>query len=174
MSLRRFRTSKTERVSDAGRARLPASSRALMKNRAVLQAEADAFRARFQLPFTARLGSAASPIPPSVCLLCLLPPHTSSFSSTGSSHLLDTLVRPCPARSQTRYLLGSQPLSSPAAGPSAMPGTAHTSLGFKSVSTTRMAAQHSRTSVFAIPFRSARGVYWQAADGATCFTSVTP
>lgn len=87
--------------------------------------------------------------------------------STGFSHLLDTLVRPCPARSQSRYLLGSQPLSSPPAGPSAMPGTAYTSVGFKSVSTTQIKAQHSRTSVS--PFYSIWcSVYWQTADGATC------
>lgn len=97
---------------------------------------------------------------------CLLPPSLSLFRpSTGSSHLLDTLVRPCPARSQ--YLLGSQPLSSPPAGPSAMPGTAYTSVGFKSMSTTQIKAQHSRTSVS--PFYSIWCcVYWQSADRATC------
>lgn len=96
---------------------------------------------------------------------CLLPPSLSL--STGSTHLLDTLVRPCPARSQSRYLLGSQTLSSPPAGPSAMPGTAYTSVGFKSVSTTQIKAQHSGTSVS--PFYSIWcGVYWQTADRATC------
>lgn len=99
---------------------------------------------------------------------CLLPPSLSLFRpSTGSSHLLDTLVRPCPARSQSQYLLGSQPLSSPPAGPSAMAGTVYTSVGFKSVSTTQIKAQHSRTSVS--PFYSIWcSVYWQTADRATC------
>lgn len=99
---------------------------------------------------------------------CLLPPSLSLFRpSTGSSHLLDTLVRPCPARSQSQYLLGSQPLSSPPAGPSAMPGTVYTSVGFKSVSTTQIKAQHSRTSV-SLFYSIWCSVYWQTADEATC------
>lgn len=99
---------------------------------------------------------------------CLLPPSLSPFRpSTGSSHLLDTLVRPCPARSQRQYLLGSQPLSSPPAGPSAVPATVYTSVGFKGVSTTQIKAQHSRTSV--LPFYSIWcSAHWQAADTATC------
>lgn len=65
------------------------------------------------------------------CLYNRMPASSVSFAlslsrpSTGPSHLLDTLVRPCPARSQSQYLLGSQPLSSPPAGPSAMPGTVY-------------------------------------------------
>lgn len=124
----------------------------------------DAFCARFP-PLPARLGSATLLIPPDVCFLRL----ALSFSSppTGSSHLLDTLVRPGPARSQSQYLLGSQTLSSPPAGPSALPGTAHTSEGFKSASTTPIKAQHSGTSVS--PFYSIWcSVYWQSADTATC------
>lgn len=99
---------------------------------------------------------------------CLLPPFLSLLRpSAGSSHLLDTLVRPCPARSQSRYLLGSEPLSSPPAGPSAMAGTVYTSVGFKSVSTTQIKAQRRRTSVS--PFYSIWcSVHWQTADGATC------
>lgn len=113
------------------------------------------------LSFTACLGSAALLIQPDVCFLRLFLP------STGSSHLLDTLVRLCPARSQSQYLLGSQPLSSPPAGPSAMPGTAYTSVGFKSVSTTQIKARHSRTSVS--PFYSIWcSVYWHTACTATC------
>lgn len=106
----------------------------------------------FPLSSTACLGSAALLIRPDVCFLRLF---------------LSFVVRPCPARSQSQYLLGSQPLSSPPAGPSAMPGTAYTSVGFKSMSTTQIKAQHSRTSVS--PFYSIWCcVYWQSADRATC------
>lgn len=100
---------------------------------------------------------------------CLLPPSLSlSFHpSAGSSHLLDTLVRPCPARSQSQYLLGSQTLSSPPAGPSALPGTAYTSEGFKNTSTTQIKAQHSGTSVSPFYFIWC-SVFWQSADTATC------
>lgn len=87
--------------------------------------------------------------------------------STGSSHLLHTLVRPCPARSQSQYLLGSQPLSGPPAGLSAMPGTVYTSVGCERVSTTQIKARRCRTSV--LPFYSIWcRVCWQKADRATC------
>lgn len=114
--------------------------------------------------FWARLRSATLLTPPDVCFLRL---RLSFHPSADSSHLLDTLVRPSPARSRSQYLLGSQTLSSRPAGPSALPRTASTSEGFKSAGTTQIKAQHSRTSVS--PFYSIWcSVYWQSADTATC------
>lgn len=92
--------------------------------------------------------------------------------STDFSHLLDTLVRPYPARSQKQYLLGSQPLSSPQAGPSTVPATGYTSVGFKARAN-QIKAWHSTASVSA--FYSIRcRVYWQTADGATCLPLSEP
>lgn len=93
---------------------------------------------------------APPPTPPRAPLICLTPLSDRAQQAVGVSTYW--VHSRCQVLQQAR-----QPCQ----------GAAYTSVGFKSLSTTQIKAQHSRTSVS--PFYSIWcSVYWQSADAATC------